>query len=48
MGKHAQASSSWQRVVYAGYVLWRLRDPARTDRRRRRRKKEEKDDDDDR
>jgi len=52
MGKHGQASSSWQRVVYAGYVLWRLHVPARTDRRRRRRrwtKKEEKDgvDDDD-
>jgi hypothetical protein len=47
MGKHGQASGSWQRVAYAGYDLWRLRVAARTDRRRRRWKKEEKDDDDD-
>jgi len=47
MGKHGQASSRWQRVVYAGYDLWRLCVPVRMDRRRRR-KKEEKDDDDDR
>jgi len=47
MGKHRQASSSWQRFVYAGYALWRLRVPARTDRRGRRKKVEKDDDDDD-
>ena len=45
MGKHGQASGSWQRVVDVGYALWRLRVTATTERRRR--KKEEKDDDDD-
>ena len=42
MGKHGQASSSWQRVVYARYALWRLCVLARTDRRRRRRGKKKK------
>ena len=45
MGKHGQASGSWQRVVDVGYALWRLRVTATTERRRT--KKEEKDDDDD-